>query len=125
MVAKLLYYQNITRPERTQQTNVTQDMGEIKDSFDINQKISNIVTTYLTEGSDQGKFITPTYNSTGYEIGYINSDGEDYVSSKPTPAIIQQIQKVQENSVTKPPANAFVQATASSDILQNEVNNCE
>ena len=68
MIAKLLYYQNISRPERIQQNNVVEDIKEIKSSFDINQKISNVVNTYLTEGNDQGKFITPTYNKTGYEI---------------------------------------------------------
>ena len=75
-------------------------MAEIKESFDINLKIQNVVQTYLTEGNNQGKFITPTYHDTGYEIAYINSDGEDYVSSKPTPAFVQQIQTAQEKNET-------------------------
>jgi hypothetical protein len=124
MIAKILYYQNITWPERLQQSTVAQDMTEIKDSFDVNQKISNIVTTYLTEGNDQGKFITPTYNTTGYEVGFINSDGEDYVSSKPVPSFIQQIQSSQEKSV-KIPTNTFRESTASSDVLQAQIDSCE
>jgi len=120
MVAKLLYYQNITWPERLEQTSVVDDMAEIKESFDINLKIQNVVQTYLTEGNDQGKFITPTYNSTGYEIGYINSDGEDYVSSKPTPAFVQQIQTAQEKAKVK---NKFVEASTSE--LQKEIDSCE
>jgi len=82
MIAKLFYYQNITWQERLAQTTVVDDLAEIKGSFDINQKISRVNTTYLTEGSDEGKFITPMYNVTGYEVGYINSDGEDYISAK-------------------------------------------
>jgi hypothetical protein len=120
MVAKLLYYQNITWPERLEQTSVVDDMAEIKESFDINMKIQNVVQTYLTEENDQGKFITPTYHDTGYEIAYINSDGEDYVSSKPTPAFIQQIQTAQEKSKIK---NTFVEASTSE--LQKEIDSCE
>ncbi|MCX6825442.1 MAG: VCBS repeat-containing protein [candidate division SR1 bacterium] len=127
MIAKLLYYQNITWPERLQQTSVAGDIEEIKSSFDVNRKISNIVNTYLTEGSDQGKFITPIYNTTGYEVGYINSDGEDYVSSKPLPSFIQQIQAAQEKSTSKTntPANAFRETTSSSDELQAQADSCE
>ncbi len=130
MVAKILYYQNISRPERVQQNSVAEDMKEIKDSFDVNQKMSEVASTYLAEGNDQGKFITPHYNSTGYEVGYINSDGEDYVSSKPTPAFIQQIQTIQEKSAStaKTPANQFIEtpeSTSSSAQLQTQVDSCE
>lgn len=118
MVAKLLYYQNITWPERMQQSGVIEDITEIKTSFDINQKTSYIINTYLKQGNDQGKFITPTYNSTGYEIGYINSDGEDYISANVTPTFIQQIQSAQ---ATK--KNIFVEAPEND--LQKEVDSCE
>jgi hypothetical protein len=49
MIAKLFYYQNITRPERLQQSTVTEDIVEIKNSFDINQKISQITNSYLKQ----------------------------------------------------------------------------
>ena len=49
MIAKLFYYQNITRPERLQQSTVAEDIVEIKNSFDINQKISQITNTYLKQ----------------------------------------------------------------------------
>lgn len=123
LIAKLFYYQNSTWPERLQQETVAQDMTEIKESFDINQKISQVAKTYLTEGNNQGKFITPIYNTTGYEVGYINSDGEDYVSSKPTPTFIKQIQTIQENSVKKPKANQFIESSAAE--LQADVDACE
>lgn len=124
MIAKLFYYQNITWPERMQQESVVEDMTEIKESFDINQKILHITKTYLTEGNDQGKFITPTYNTTGYEVGYINSDGEDYVSAKTTPSFIKQIQTAQENATNTPTkVNQFTESSATD--LQAEVDSCE
>ncbi len=127
MIAKVLYYQNSTWPKRMQQENVMTDMKEIKNSFDINHKINNIVETYLTEGNNQGKFITPIYNITGYEIGYINSDGEDYISSQSIPAFIQQIQNIQQKTSTlvKTPVNTYKEASNSSDIAQAQISSCE
>lgn len=130
IVAKLLYYQNITWPERMKQETVAQDIAEIKDSFDINQKINHVIDTYLVEDNDQGKFLTPTYESTGYEIGYINSDGEDYISSKPVPAFIQQIQKIQENTANTKhtPTNTFIETPISSSSaaqIQKESDKCD
>lgn len=121
MVAKLFYYQNSTRPERLQQTTVAEDMTEIKASFDINRKVSQVTNTYLTKGNDQGKFITPTYNTTGYEVAYINSDGEDYISAKDTPAFIKSIQTAQEKPKTK--TNTFVESSAAD--FQADVDECE
>ncbi|MEI6672316.1 MAG: hypothetical protein WCL02_02920 [bacterium] len=123
MIAKVFYYQNSTRPERLPQSSVVEDMKEIKNSFDINQKILQVTNTYLTEGNDQGKFVTPVYNTTGYEVGYINSDGEDYISSKNTPTFIQQIQTAQENQI-KTPVNKITQESSAAD-LQAEVDSCE
>ena len=68
LIANFLYQQNIARPEKLKQETVLADISEIKASFDVNQKISNVVHTYLTQNNDQGKFLTPTYNSTGYEV---------------------------------------------------------
>lgn len=123
MIAKVFYYQNSARPERLPQSSVIEDMKEIKNSFDINQKIFQVTNTYLTEGSDQGKFITPVYNITWYEVGYINSDGEDYISSKNTPSFIQQIQSAQENQ-TKTAVNTITQDSSAAD-LQAQVDSCE
>ena len=126
MIAKLLYYQNSTRPERIQQSTVAQDMTEIKESFDINQKTSQVARTYLTEGNNQGKFITPVYDNTGYEVGYINSDGDDYISAKPTPAFIQQIQAAQEKSAaTNKIGITAADPDNSQENLQAEVDSCE
>ncbi len=122
IVAKMLYYQNIWRQERSYQTAVDQDMTAIKSSFDINHKISQVTKTYLTDGNDQWGFITPLYNRTGYEVGYINSDGQDYISANPTPAFIQQIQSAQETTTTVVPQEPEDSSQAD---LQAEVDSCE
>ncbi len=122
MIAKLFYYQNITRKERLKQEKVDSDMMEIKASFDINKKTTQVANMYMTEGGDQGKFITPVYNNTGYEIGYINSDGEDYISSASMPSFIQQIQAAQEKSVVK--VKPVLEESNAAD-LQNAVDDCE
>jgi len=62
-IAKLMYYQNITRQEKLPQTNVIADINETKSSFDINKKTSYIMKNYLSDGNDQGPFITPTYST--------------------------------------------------------------
>ena len=41
LIAKLLYYQNSSRPERKISTSVTNDIAEIQNSFNINKKISD------------------------------------------------------------------------------------
>lgn len=121
MIAKLYYYQNSTWQERLQQETVEKDLTETKESFDINQKISQVTKTYLTEKNNQGKFITPVYNDTWYEVGYINSDGQDYISAKPVPAFIQQIQSAQEKTTTTP--REFVESSMSD--FQADVDSCE
>lgn len=126
MLAKLLYYQNITWPERLQKSTVVDDMNEIKNSFDVNTKISHVMQTYLTENNDQGKFLTPVYNKTGYEVGYINSDGQDYVSAKTVPSFIQQIQTVQAKraNIVPIPTNTYNPQSAS-DNLQKKIDSCD
>ncbi|MEI8091129.1 MAG: hypothetical protein WCG98_02535 [bacterium] len=74
LIAKLLYYQNLARTERGKATTVDGDIVEAQDSFNVNQKISDTVNTYLHADNNQGQFLTPTYNDSGYEVAYINSD---------------------------------------------------
>jgi hypothetical protein len=123
VIAKFLYQQNIARPERLLQSGVVEDISETKGSFDINHKISSVVSTYLTEDNDQGKILTPTYNATGYEVGYINSDGMDYVTTKQLPSFIKQIQQSQAN--TPKPKNAFIEDDTQTNDLQKDIDTCE
>lgn len=123
MIAKFLYQQNNARPEKLVQTGVVENINENKNSFDINQKIQQITQTYLTENNDQGKFVTPTYKSKGYEVAYINTDGQDYVSAKSVPSFIQQIKTLQANAPTPTPANRFLEKV--NQDRETTIDDCE
>ena len=122
MIANFLYQQNITRPEKLKQSTVIDDINETKASFDINYRISDVVSTYLTKDNDQGKFLTPTYSKMGYEVAYINSDGEDYVSAQSAPSFIKQIQQIQSTQTAPISANKFMEDATE---LQKDVDTCE
>lgn len=53
MLGKLMYYQNMARQEKTQQTTVQGDINETKNAFDINKKVSYVLQNYLTKDNDQ------------------------------------------------------------------------
>jgi len=125
MIANFLYQQNITRPEKLKQSTVIDDINETKASFDINYRISDVVSTYLTKDNDQGKFLTPTYSKTGYEVAYINSDGEDYVSAQSAPSFIKQIQQIQSTQTAPISANKFMEDATQNNELQKDVDTCE
>jgi hypothetical protein len=61
-LGKFFYQQNIARPEKMKTNTVEESISEAKSSFDINNKISNVLQNYLQTDNDQGKFLTPTYN---------------------------------------------------------------
>lgn len=92
LVAKLLLYQNSNWTERKKASTVADDIANIKDSFNINKKISDTTNIYLQSKHNEGAFVSPTYNRTGYEVAYINSDGFDLVDNSETPAFIKQLQ---------------------------------
>jgi len=129
MVANFLYQQNMARPEKLETDTVVGNINESKASFDINYRISNAVKTYLQENNNQGSFITPTYNAKGYEVGFINSDGKDYVSAKSVPSFIQQIQNIQAEQAEiggeKQTTNAFIQDPTQKNDLQQDIDSCE
>jgi len=52
-IAKLMYYQNITRQEKQPQTGILADINETKSSFDINKKTAYIMQNYLSGNNDQ------------------------------------------------------------------------
>ena len=47
-LGKLMYYQNITWPEKLPNTGIVADINENKASFDVNKKISDIMNKYLS-----------------------------------------------------------------------------
>ncbi len=99
-IAELLYYQSLPSYLRTVQSNVSKDLNGIRNSFDVNKKISYVMSGYLTKHADLGTVTTPAYLSAGYEVAYINSDGNDYIPQQSVPEFISKLQKNQLNSPT-------------------------
>ena len=61
-------------------------------------------------------------------MGFINSDGKDYVSAKSVPSFIKQIQTIQsEQTVNEKQgtANAYIEDTTQINDLQQSVDSCE
>jgi len=123
LIAQLFYYQNLPRQEKLAQTQILKDLQENKNSVDINSKILDTTKLYLTQSNDKWSFLSPTYNSSWYEVTYINSDWSDYISSKPTPSFIQQLQTIQEDKV-ETNANSIQMAQSISQTksaVENEI----
>ncbi len=53
LIAKLLYQQNIARPEKGIKTDVNDDIAEAQNTFNVNQKISDTTDTYLQSDNNQ------------------------------------------------------------------------
>lgn len=53
IIAKLLSYQNSSRPERKLETEVTKDIANIQDNFNINKKISDTTNIYLQSNHNE------------------------------------------------------------------------
>lgn len=53
LIAELLHYHNLPWQERLHDNNVTDDIEQIRASFDINHKISEVVSEYLKVDNDK------------------------------------------------------------------------
>lgn len=81
-IAEMLYYQNLTNTRKLSSVSVAEDIDLIKDSFNLNDKREQVLQDYLVEWNEKIKnplFIIPTYELSGYEVGYVNSNGRDYI----------------------------------------------
>ena len=81
-IADMLYYQNLTNKTKLSSENIWEDIWLISDSFDLNEKRLSVLEDYLEEWKEKIKnplLVIPTYQMSGYEVAYINSDGWDYI----------------------------------------------
>jgi len=90
-ISHIIYYQNIGWPQRKVGGTIQEDISNIVKDFDVNEKISHIMDNYLVSDNNLWAFITPWYRDDGYEVAYINSDGNDYINYKAEPIFIQNI----------------------------------
>ncbi len=108
-ISQILYYHNITNQQIKIWSTISEDIQNKIDWFDINQKISNVMSNYLIEDNDQWPLVTPSYNSKWYEVWFLNSDWQDYISDKPLPNFIQQIQESKSKFTEKNASNQIPQ----------------
>lgn len=94
-LAELLYYQTLPVYAKQNETTIDKDLESTRTAFDLNKKIAYVISGYITQHPDQGSLVTPAYNSSGYEVAYINSDRSDYISASVTPAFIEQLKNSQ------------------------------
>ncbi len=85
VISNTLYYQSLTNKRKLSTWNVSDDIDLIKQSFSINDKRGQVLKDYLIEWNEKIKnpvFEIPTYEISGYEVAFINSDGKDYIFSE-------------------------------------------
>lgn len=103
-IAELLYYQTLPVYTKKNESYVDKDLAATRDAFDINKKISYILSWYLTEHDDQWSLVMPWYNPLWYEVAYINSDRADFISASEVPSFITELQQSKKSI-----SNAFIE----------------
>ena len=119
-LAHMIYYQNIEWPERIVWESIQDDMDKIRESFDINQKISHIFDNYIVSDHNSGAFITPWYRDDWYEVAYINSDWNDFIVYETELPFMESIKSSASNY--KKPTTSDVEKTQLEEELVNECN---
>lgn len=59
----------------------------------------------------------PTYQMSGYEVAYINSDGNDYIDASKTPAFVEKAKKGQQTFAKNKPT---IPKNIISDIITSQ-----
>jgi hypothetical protein len=72
-------------------------LNATRDSFDFNEKTKYVLSEYLTENTPKlqrhnSGLVIPTYKPLGYEVAYINSNGNDYVQTNLVPSFVSDAQ---------------------------------
>ena len=124
LIAKMVWYQNSPRTEKGVKTNVQDDIQENKDMFNVNQKIWDTIHQYLQKGNNQGAFLSPNYDETGYEVAFINSDGNDLIQRQDTPAFITNLQTIKQQQDEKSTQAKKVVENTQTAVEQSIQNEC-
>ncbi len=90
-IAHILYVQNSLWKERLSSNKLEDNIKFLKQSADINNKISFIMNDYLVQNNTNPKLSLPSYNVSGYELLYLNADDKSFIDSVSSPSFIQKI----------------------------------
>lgn len=98
------------------------DLKNNENSLDINKKIDYITENYLTKNDNPSPAIVPGYEPKGYELVYINSDGNDILKNNTTPAIVESItqKKITATSSTSASTSAANAGLEMVETAKNE-----
>lgn len=122
-IAHLIYYQNIWRQQRKVWNTILKDMNNIVEDFDVNEKIRDSLESYLVKDNNQWSFVSPAYRDKGYEVAFINSNGEDLITEKATLASSYVVNNIQ-NSANNFSNEAVPEESTESMLLENLSNVC-
>lgn len=122
-IAHLIYYQNIWRQQRKVWNTILKDMNNIVEDFDVNEKIRDSLESYLVKDNNQWSFVSPAYRNKGYEVAFINSNGEDLITEKATLASSYVVNNIQ-NSANNFSNEAVPEESTESMLLENLSNVC-
>lgn len=96
-IADMIYYQNITWKTKTISDTIQWDIDNQRTDFDINEKISYILDNYLVSNNNRWNILTPYYRDNWYEVAYINSNWNDYISYEVTPPLMTAMSNFSSN----------------------------
>lgn len=96
-LSELLYRLNQNIYARKYETTVINDLNWIREWFDINSRVASTVKNYLKR-YDNWIFFSPDFNSTWYEVAFINSDWDNYISAKSVPSFIAQLDSIKNKN---------------------------
>lgn len=119
-IAHLIYYQNIGRQQRKIWEIIWDDINNIIEGFDVNEKIKYSLENYLIKDNNKWTYITPSYRDNGYEVAFINSNGEDLITEKAVPPFAHNI-KNSANNFSQP---SLPEIDNSSEFLESLNNEC-
>lgn len=119
-IANMIYYQNLTWQVKSLSGTIQGDFDNQRLDFDINEKVSYLMDNYLIKDNDRWKYLTPDYRNSGYEVAFINSDGNDRIMYENTPDFVEAINTASSSYVT--PVASNTNATELEQDLLKECN---
>lgn len=119
-IANNLYYINSAFHERKVSSTIQERLDTAKDAFDVNKRIKTVVDNYYKSNAATWMLANPTYNLTGYEVWFVNSDWVDALyDDTQVPSVIDEIQRQKNEFKPTNQDTDFIAITA-----QKEDNEC-
>lgn len=119
-IAEILYYQNMPWQAKKSETFISDEITNLQENVDINQKISYVMDQYLREDNQQWALQTPWYVEKWYEVAYINDDSIHTIANETVPLFVKNIQTAQTNFYANKKPNASKEYDSNDPFLDAE-----